>query len=242
MLRDGMLVDRDGNVLGRLVSVVLDLADDALPASPDAEGKGGYRGVGVQSPQQTSLSSDVVEDPTAGGGAGEGAPRVTVRSTLRPQIDAVWEHYVEVMKPRHKELDADSLKIIREALKVATVEECCRAIDGCKASAWHMGQNERRRKYNKVGQILKGRPRQNETTRDRIDFFLDLAEKAGVQSGVSSADRGKVSRAKQAVLAAHEYPGDASVVSSGEEAARWLREQGWQIKPGAAGRPTFIAP
>lgn len=231
MLKDGLLVDRDGHVLGRLVSVVLDVDEDAFAAPPSAEGKGGYRGVGVPSPQQTSLSSDVDEAPTAGGGTGEGSP-----------IEAVWTHYVEVMAPRNRELDPESRKIIREALKVATVDECRRAIDGNKASDWHQGQNDRRRKYNKLGQILKGRPRQNETTRDRIDFFLDLAEKADEARVVSSADRGKVRAAKQAVLAAFEYPGDAQVVSSGEEASRWLRGQGWQINPGAAGRPIFRAP
>jgi hypothetical protein len=232
-LKDGLLIDRDGVVLGRLVSVVLDVPD-ASPASPDAEGKGGYRGVEVQHPEQTSLSSDVGEATTAGGGSGEG-------TTLGP-IETVWAHYVEVMKPRHKELDEQSRKIIRDALKVATVEECCRAIDGNKASNWHQGQNEKRRKYNKLGQILKGRPRQNETTRDRIDFFLDLAEKADEARLDSSADRAKVRQAKSAVLAAHEFPGDAQVVSSAEEASRWLRGQGWQITPGAGGRPIFIAP
>jgi hypothetical protein len=230
-LKDGLLVDRDGVV-----------PENGSPAFPDAEGKGGYRGVGVQHPQLPSLSSDVAETTTAGGGPGEGPPAPRVVSTLRPKIDAVWAHFVAVMKPRHKELDEQSLKIIRDALKVATVEECCRAIDGNKASNWHQGQNDRKRKYNKLGQILKGRPRQNETTRDRIDFFLDLAEKADEARLDSSADRAKVRQAKSAVLAAHEFPGDAQVVSSAEEATRWLRGQGWQITPGAAGRPIFIAP
>jgi hypothetical protein len=146
-------------------------------------------------------------------------------------IDVVWAHYVGVMQPRNRELDEQGRKIIREALKVATVEECCGAIDGCKASSHHMGQNDRRRKYNRLSNILKGSAQRNKTTREQIDWFLDVAERAGVRgpglkSGVTSGERDKISRCKRLVLDALEMPGSPQVVSQGEEAARWLRAQG----------------
>ena len=157
-------------------------------------------------------------------------------------IAEVWAEYVAVMGPRHTELDPQSRAIIRDALKVATVDECKLAIRACKASAFHMGENDRRRKYNKLAQILKARRGHNETTRDRIDFFLDLAARSGVESHVSSGGRVKVSQAKREVLAAWEFPGDEVVVKRGDEAARWLRAHGWRIDCGDDRRPSFRPP
>lgn len=206
----GNLVDRDGQVFGRLVGVTIDVA----------EGEGGTTGGERISPQQQSLTSDVAEG--LGGGTGEGVPAPP------DPIETVWAHYVAVMKPRNKVLDSQARAVIRDALKVATVVECCDAISGCKASAFHMGQNDRARKYNRLSQILKGK-RGGRTTREQIDFFLDIAERAGarvgLQSAVTSADPAKISRCKQAVLDARAYPGDGLVVSRGEDAARWLRAE-----------------
>jgi hypothetical protein len=138
------------------------------------------------------------------------------------------------MQSRNRDLDDEGRTIIREALKVATVEECLHAIDGCKASAFHMGQNPRRRKYNSLSQILKGKRAAGvrstgQTTRERIDFFIDLAEKAGLPSAVVSADPARVSTAKVEVMDAWLYAGDESVVRRGEEAALWLAEAGIQV-------------
>jgi hypothetical protein len=110
----GRLVDRDGNVLGKLVSLTLE--------SPRAAGT---IGVAVSSGEQQGLE-------------GEQTPLAPSEPSMQDPIDVVWAHYVEVMKPRKRELDAQGRAVIREALKVATVEECCGAIDGCKASSFHM--------------------------------------------------------------------------------------------------------
>lgn len=217
-LRGDTLVDSAGRVLGRLVSLTIDV-----------EEKGGtIGGVEEPGPEQPSLSPDVDDTPN-GGGTGE--PR-------RDGPLEVWRHYVEAMKPRSRELDEQTRRIIRDALKVASVEECKRAISACRASAFHMGENDRRRKYNRISQILKGR-QGKETTRERIDFFLDVGARLGVQSGVTSADPARVRQAKREVLDAWEFPGDEMVVRRGEESARWLREHGWLVERGDDGRPTF---
>lgn len=92
----------------------------------------------------------------------------------------VWQTYVEVMKPKRTKLDEDTRRIISNALKVATAEECCTAIRACEASDYHMkrGTHTTRRgqRYNRIGQILKPRPQRGETQRDRIDFWLERAE------------------------------------------------------------------
>lgn len=213
---EGELEDRDGRVIGRLTSLTLE-----VPADVEM---GGYRG---GSCSEEKANDDISASATVDeGGVGE---------TSGAWVE-VWAHYAEVMKPRKRDLDPEGRKIIRDALKVATVVECCRAIDGCAASDHHMGRTlGARRKYNGLSQILKakrgGGPygRQGQTTRERIDFFLDLAEKAGLPSGVTSADPARVRSAKREVLDAWEYPSDESVVRRGEEAAAWLEQQGIQV-------------
>jgi DNA-binding transcriptional ArsR family regulator len=153
-------------------------------------------------------------------------------------IAAVHAHYVRVMEPRSDVLGEDDRRIIRDALKVATVEECKRAISGCRSSSFHMGDNQKRKKYNTLSQILRGK-RGRQTTRERIDFFLDLADKSGVQSGVTSADPARVSQAKRDVLDAWEFPNDEHVTRRGREAKDWLVANGVVVEYEENGRPTF---
>ena len=130
---------------------------------------------------------------------------------------------------------------MRDALKVATVDECKRAIDGCAVSPHHMGQNEKRTKYNRLSGILRGR-RGQETTRERIDFFLEKADKAGVsRSGVQSADPVKMKDNKQRVLDGWQFPQDEIVVRRAGEAEQWLAEHGVVVErdENNAGRPSF---
>lgn len=154
----------------------------------------------------------------------------------------VWATYVEVIRPRQRDLDPGGRKIIRDALKVASVDECKRAILGCSKSDWHMGRDPRTngRSYKQLSQILKGK-RGGRTTREQIDLFLEIADKAGLTTGrLPSADPAKVSQAKRQVLTAWEFPGDEHSVARGTEAKRWLAEHGWKVEPDDDdGRPRF---
>lgn len=210
----GCLEDRDGNNLGRLTSITFEL--------PSEWRCGGT--IGGLEPSTTTEN-----DITRVGGLGEGTNDLYERTSE----EIVWAHYVEVMQPRNTVLDGEARKIIREALKVATVEECQRAIDGCFASPFHMGQNARQRKYNKLSQILKakraGQFGPGRTTREQVDFFIDLADKAGLPSGLTSADPARVRQAKRAVMDGWEYPGNADAVANGEEERAWLEQQGISV-------------
>lgn len=168
--------------------------------------------------------------------AGAGA-----RVTRPDEAAEVWAWYCGVMQPRNRVLDPDTRKIINAALKVATKQECMNAISGCAKSDFHMGKNDRKRKYNQITQILKGK-RGQATTRERIDFFLDIAEKSGVQSGVPSGDPGRIRSAKQDVRDAHEMPGDEHVVRRGRESEEYLVGLGWTIKRDETGWPSFLPP
>lgn len=154
-------------------------------------------------------------------------------------VDAVWAHYCNVMHPRSNVADSEQRRLIRDALKISPrtassnglegpVAELCRAIDGCAASPFHMGDNDRGKKYNRISNIFKGK-RGGRTTREQIDMFLEIAEKAGSQSDVPAASAGRVQAARRDVLDGWEYPSDEVVVARAEEAKAWLLEQGWRI-------------
>lgn len=199
----GELVDRDGTVLGRVVGITLDVPNEGALVG----GKGGS-------------SSSLLNDKEKEGGVGETNPQ------LIDEAADVWKHYLEVYpQTRSKDLDAETRKIINAALKVATVDECNRAIDGNKGSAFHQGQNARRKRYTRISHILRGK-RSIRTTREQIDLFLDLAEKSG---SVAAPDDARVSAARRAVLDAIEFPGDEQASQRGDEAEAWLIQNGWKI-------------
>lgn len=216
------LVDRDGAVVGKIVGMTLDVEWGDIG--------------GLKNPPQTT--TDGVD-----GGPGEGGETDLVRA-----VNKVWGHYHAVMGPRSDAPDGEQRRIIRDALKVANgsnydekADELCRAIDGCARSAFHMGQNERKKKYNRLSQILKGK-RGGKTTREQIDMFLEIAENSGLQSHVTSATHARVQQARRDVLDGWEFPNDERVVGRANEAKAWLKEQGWKIEYEENGRPTFTEP
>lgn len=206
--KDGILRLRDGTPFARLVSMTVEL----IESGPD-----GGLGAAVHGEQLGLSPSAVDAGAQASNSGGE-------KSKFDPVLD-VWEHYCRVMKPRHTGIDPQQRAAIRDALKVGTLSELKRCIDGCAASDFHMGKNERRKKYNSITQILKAK-RGGRTVREQIDFFLDLAEKSGVQSGVPSGDPGRLSQAKRDVLDALDFPSDEHVQDRGRESEAWLRQQG----------------
>lgn len=106
----------------------------------------------------------------------------SVKSKTTQAIESVWATYVVEMNPRGRgrELDPESRKLIREALKVADPDELSRAIETCAKSDFHMKRakykNRPGGKYNALAQIIKARRGRNETTRSRIEWWLDKAE------------------------------------------------------------------
>lgn len=152
----------------------------------------------------------------------------------------VWAAYVEAMEPRDKALHPAERKLINEALRVATKDECVRAVWGCRSSAFHMGDNNKHRKYNRLSHILKGK-RGLRTLREQIDFFIDLAEKnrVGDTSGRSNVtvDPSKLERSRRAVYRAWEMPHSEHAQEQAADAERWLNEHGWRVVRSGNDRP-----
>jgi hypothetical protein len=199
----GDLVDRHGVVLGKVVAITID-----VPTPP-----------GPPSTTNVVVSSEVEENP----------PTPTPQPLFaappeEPQeqpVEDVWQTYVRVMNPRRKALDPEERKIIRDALKVATADECKAAIVKCSQSGFHMGQNDRGRKYNSIRQILKGK-RGTRTTREQIDFMLSLKG----SGDVPSVPRETLHRWMQQMQTRATYPGNALAEQQGAEAEAKLREHG----------------
>lgn len=67
------------------------------------------------------------------------------------------------------QLDDKRRKAIKAALKLYEPRQVCEAILGCSRSEWHMGKNDRHRKFNGLDLILRDA--------QHIDNFIELASK-----------------------------------------------------------------
>lgn len=202
------------------------------------EGGGAYllNAAGMRVAKITTLTLELLDED------GEPVPAEPLPGSVPPDgIEKVWEHYVAVMEPRNMQLDSQTRTLIREALKVATVDELKDAVNGCKASEFHMGVNDRRKRYNAPSNIFKGK-RGIRTTREQIDLFLDIAAKSGLSAQGMSADPARINNAKRDMQTAADMPGDVHVVQRGNEARQWLESQGWTVAMDDDGWPTFTPP
>lgn len=209
---------------------------------------GGRGGSNVDPEQRQRTNNETDEGESEGDGDGSqlfptqpATPSRDGTDAIREQVDAVWTHYVAVMEPRQALAGEEERRIIRAALRVASVDECNGAIDGCKASDWHMGANRRQRKYNALSKILKGR-RGMETTRERIDFFLDLAGTSAGGASIPSADRAIVAQRQQDVQRGHRLADSPEAVEKAKRSEAWLRQRGIEtVRRESDGYPTFRA-
>ena len=170
------------------------------------------------------------------------------RNQKSQAVHRVWESYCITMHPRSTLLGEQEIKIINAALRVASWEECIRAIMACERSDFHMNRGDRAtgRKYNKLSQILKGKPASprgpGRTIRENIDFFLDMEGKDGQESGVPSAGNETIRRAKREVVDAFEFPGDDLIVERGQRARALLAEAGIEVVDIVGSTPEFFKP
>lgn len=91
---------------------------------------------------------------------------MTPESVLR-----VFQHWKDIMGHTRARMDIKRAQVIRERLRDGyTEEDLCLAIDGCAASDWHMGNNDRRMRYDSVTLILRDS--------DHTDRFISMGEQA----------------------------------------------------------------
>lgn len=89
-----------------------------------------------------------------------------------PPADEVFAHWKFVLNHPKAKFDRKRKKLIVDALKLFEVVELKKAIDGCRLSEFHMGENDRDAIYDAISVIFgKGA--------EQIEKFIDLAEGGG---------------------------------------------------------------
>jgi hypothetical protein len=210
--------------------------------SPD----GGFESVGDSPPWDDFKAGRVA---VGGKGGGDVAVQTELPTTDVPlgrgsggnpfekDIAHVWVFFIGKMEPRSKVCGPEEKALIRASLKVASVSELCDAIQGCHDSDYHMKRGEYAHragpKYNKLSQIIKGR-RGKETTRERIDYFID---KAGTKT-FPSAQRAIVAQRQLDVQRGHGSTSE-DIVERAKESEAWLLEKGIETVRRADGYPVF---
>jgi hypothetical protein len=167
----GQLADRDGNVLGRLTSLTLDVANSGLPV--------GTTGVGGSEEQQEQKNSTPV------------APK---RSLTDIAVEEVYGHWLQrrPSKRRSADVPAGTARQIGRALKASyTVAELKAMIDALLDSEWHQARPETL----KLSTIFATKPG-GRTFEDQLDYWL---ERAGGPPKRSDVIGGKIEAAKKHV-------------------------------------------
>lgn len=86
-------------------------------------------------------------------------------------VAAVFAHWRDIMGHSRARMDLKRAQAIRDRLRDGyTVEDLQTAIEGCAASAWHMGENDRQTRYDSISLILRDA--------DHVDKFISMGEQA----------------------------------------------------------------
>ncbi|MGI4717231.1 MAG: hypothetical protein ACRYGO_07400 [Janthinobacterium lividum] len=126
----------------------------------------------LSNPREVSSEEGIKDQGKDQGEEGKGSDQLVERRGAAPDRDVVGEvfaYWQKVMDSPRSQLDDKRRKAIKGALKLYDPRQVCEAILGCSRSAWHMGENDRRQKYNGLDLILRDA--------DHIDKFMELASK-----------------------------------------------------------------
>lgn len=150
------LVMRDGTVVGRLSAISVEIDSAAWGAMGGALELGERKspdGDSPPSPQVTELQ----------------APEGKLFEAPSPELQ-VWEHWLKATASAQK-LDSTRRGIIRNALKLRSVEQCCEAIDGLVNDPWWRTNRPRL----ELRYALRGNHAKGESDEDRIDKMREKA-------------------------------------------------------------------
>lgn len=70
-------------------------------------------------------------------------------------VEIVFDHWKQVCNHPKAILDAKRRRVIADRLKQFSLDDCKRAIDGCRASPWHQGANDRGKVFDDVDLIFR---------------------------------------------------------------------------------------
>lgn len=183
----------------------------------------GTEGAAVSAVNQTSLLPTSAVEGTGGVGGGDESP---APSNGRAAVSEVLDFYDEAFGKTTK-WGADDEREVRAALEIKSVEELKKAIQGNKLSGFHQGENDKRRKYNTLGHIIRGK-QGKKTRREVIDYFIGVFEQhkgAGGSVADRHTDPALIRQAKEEIRRAWQSTDDEAI-ASGKRAEAWLAERG----------------
>lgn len=99
------------------------------------------------------------------------------------EVAEVFEHWQQTLNHQKSKLDSKRCNVIKKALKLGySLEDLKLAIDGCAKSDWHMGKNDRGRRYDDIELIFRDAK--------HVEQFMEYA--TAVTSDTSSLQTGIV--------------------------------------------------
>lgn len=198
---------------------------------------GGQQGAAVGVVNQTSLlpTSSVVGKGVVGEGDASAAP-----SGGRTAVSEVLDFYDKTFGTSTK-WGEDDRREVRAALEIKSVADLKRAIQGNKLSGFHQGENEKRKKYNTLGHIIRGK-QGKKTRREVIDYFIGIFEEhkgAGGSVVDREADPAIIRTRKEEIRRAHQLPNDEEAQERARRAEVWLEERGIKTSRRPDGYPVW---
>lgn len=128
-----------------------------------ARDSGAAREGGVVQPEIGVVVQPEIDEGTPS----EGTPIKEKKQTPLPPCLFVFEHWKQVMDKPQSVCDDKRRRAIKARLVDYSVDDLKLAIDGCRVSAFHMGENDRHTPYNDIELICR-----NST---KVEFFMGLA-------------------------------------------------------------------
>lgn len=193
----------------------------------------GDLGAAVSGVVQTSLlPTSAVQGIEGSGEKGSDTGRLAVSQVL--------DFYDETFGAKTK-WGEDDRREVRAALEIKSVADLKKAIVGNKLSGYHQGENDRRKKYNTLSHIIRGK-QGKKTRREVIDYFIDIFEKhkgAGGSTVDHSADPARIRTMKEEIRRAHRLGEDEESQERGRRAEAWLAERGIETKRRPDGYPVW---
>jgi len=92
---------------------------------------------------------------------------ITMNEKEREEIQRIFDAWRTVLDHPQSKLDEKRTKIIAQRLKEFSADELCRVFEGAKRSPFHMGQNDRARKYDDIRILFRDA--------EQVEKFLELA-------------------------------------------------------------------
>jgi hypothetical protein len=133
-------------------------------------------------------------------------------------VNKVFEHWKTIMGHSRARLDMARARVIKARLKDGyTLEDLCLAIDGCGASSFHMGENDRNTTYDAITLILRDA--------DHVDRFMQLGERA--HQVVQQANERQKQEEEQRAEAANFKPRTAEEIA---RARQMLKSAGIRLR------------